>query len=723
MQTTEFFPDDLRSRLATERAMVQKQSELATANSKIAAHARQLTEKVIESRTEIALVRSEAELLRDENQVVRQDLQQAHSAMQIAERRLWESLETIEDGFAVFDTDDRLIAANRAFLAPFGGLDDVRIGASFLEIVQLAAEEGLIDCDGQSAQAWVASMIARWSDENRKPLTLRFYNDTFIRVIERRTPDGDMVMLAVDITEAMARERELDEARRKAEAANRAKSAFLANMSHEIRTPMNGVLAMAELMSESELDSEQRLYLDTIRNSGEALLVIINDVLDYSRIEAGKLSLTPAPFDLEQSINDVMLLLQPSARDKCIDLLLDYDMFLPTGFVGDSGRVRQVLTNLVGNAVKFTDQGHVLVRAVGLPGTDPDSYRIHIVVEDTGIGIPAHLRQHIFGEFNQVEDQMNRAFDGTGLGLPISKQLVNMMGGEIWVDSIEGEGSSFGFHMTLPSTGPTEVDLPEIPAWVQRVAIIDPNPVSQALLNKQLTALGLAPLIFSDGTTPPQDGWGPRDIVFTAQAPADATSIETAPAATFVLCQGPVAPNHALPDHAEYVVQPFLRRVLLDRIAALPTDFPDHDNNLPEEPEPQPPARLRVLAAEDNKTNQLVLQKLLKTFDIDLKITENGRETVAAYREERPDILLTDISMPLMDGKDAAREIRAYERAHDLPPIPIVAMTAHTGEESAADIRAAGIDHCLTKPLRRDDLADHLRAAAPGGELPLRETA
>ncbi|MEL7454577.1 MAG: PAS-domain containing protein, partial [Pseudomonadota bacterium] len=251
MQTTEFFPDELRSRLATERAMVQKQSELATANSKIAAHARQLTEKVIESRTEIALVRSEAELLRDENQVVRQDLQQAHSAMQIAERRLWESLETIEDGFAVFDTDDRLIAANRAFLAPFGGLEDVRIGASFLEIVQLAAEEGLIDCDGQSTRAWVASMIARWSDENRKPLTLRFYNDTFIRVIERRTPDGDMVMLAVDITEAMARERELDEARRKAEAANRAKSAFLANMSHEIRTPMNGVLGTARLLKDT----------------------------------------------------------------------------------------------------------------------------------------------------------------------------------------------------------------------------------------------------------------------------------------------------------------------------------------------------------------------------------------------------------------------------------------------------------------------------------------
>ncbi|MEL6516277.1 MAG: ATP-binding protein [Pseudomonadota bacterium] len=718
MQTTEWFPDDLRTRLAAERAMVQKQSELAAANSKIAAHARQLTEKVIESRSEIALVRSEAETLRDENQVVRQDLEQAHSAMQIAERRLWESLETIEDGFAVFDTDDRLIAANRAFLAPFGGLEDVRIGAYFIEIVRLAAEEGLIDCDGQTIDDWVDAMIARWSDEDRKPLTLRFYNDTFIRIVERRTRDGDMVMLAVDITESMARERELDEARRKAEAASRAKSAFLANMSHEIRTPMNGVLAMAELMAESELNSEQRLYLDTIRNSGEALLVIINDVLDYSRIEAGKLSLSPAPFDLERSINDVMLLLQPSARDKGIDLLLDYDMFLPTDFVGDSGRMRQVLTNLVGNAVKFTEKGHVLVRAVGLPGINPESYRIHIVVEDTGIGIPANMRDHIFGEFNQVEDQMNRAFDGTGLGLPISKQLVTMMGGEIWVDSIEGQGSSFGFHITLPCVANTEVNMPDVPDWVDRVAIIDSNPVSQALLNKQLTAVGLTPQTVVEGTFTPDKPWGPRDIVFTAQDP-DAAAAGEAPAATFVMCQGPVAPNNVLPEHAQYVVQPFLRHELLDRIATLPPVAPEPEAALAPVEEQLPPKRLQVLAAEDNKTNQLVLRKLLKTFDIDLKITENGRETVAAYREARPDILLTDISMPLMDGKDAAREIRAYERAHDLPPIPIVAMTAHTGEEAAADIRAAGIDHCLTKPLRRDELADHIRAAAPDGELPL----
>lgn len=726
MQTTEWFPDDLRARLAAERAMEQKQSELAEANSKIAAHARQLTEKVIESRTEIALVKSEAATLRDQNTEVRHDLQRAKSAIQIAERRLWESLETIEDGFAVFDTHNCLIAANRAFLAPFDDLEEVQIGVPFARIVRLAAEEGLVDLGTSSSEDWIAEMVARWNLDDRKPLTIRFYNDTFVRIIERRTRDGDMVLLAVDMTESMARARELDDARIKAEAASRAKSAFLANMSHEIRTPMNGVLAMAELLGESDLTADQRLYLETIRNSGEALLVIINDVLDYSRIEAGKLALTPAPFDLEKCVNDVMLLLQPSAREKGVDLLIDYDMFLPTGYVGDQGRIRQVLTNLVGNAVKFTETGHVLVRIVGLPAIEPGHYRIHIVVEDTGIGIPEDMRQHIFGEFNQVEDQMNRSFDGTGLGLAITKRLVGMMGGEVWLDSEVDKGSSFGFHVTLPATRGAEAPEPGLPDWLGQISVIDPNHVSRALVHKQLSALGLSPKVYDKLAEVPDSAWGPRDVIFVAAS--DVADIPTdpalAPAGLFALCQGPVAPELNLPASGEVLVQPFLRHELRVRLANLPT--PVVAAVPPMRPTAEAPTakpRLQVLAAEDNKTNQLVLKKLLSLYDIDLTIAENGRETVAAYRDARPDILFTDISMPLMDGKDAAREIRAYEAAHGLGPIPIIAMTAHAGADTAAEIKAAGIDHCLTKPLRRDDLAEHLRSVAPEGILPTRETA
>ncbi|MES2142812.1 MAG: ATP-binding protein, partial [Pseudomonadota bacterium] len=259
-----------------------------------------------------------------------------------------------------------------------------------------------------------------------------------------KTPDGGRVGLRFDVTDQRLQEAALHSARAEAEAANRAKSAFLANMSHEIRTPMNGVVGMAELLCDSALTDEQRLFAETIRSSGEALLVIINDILDYSKIEAERLNLYPEPFDLERTIHEVAMLLQPRAREKGIDLLIDFDMFLPTRFVGDPGRLRQVLTNLIGNAVKFTERGHVLVRVVGLE-TETGFQQLHVTVEDTGIGIAAHNLEHVFGEFNQVEDQSNRKFEGTGLGLAITRSLIERMAGEVWVDSELGTGSSFGF--------------------------------------------------------------------------------------------------------------------------------------------------------------------------------------------------------------------------------------------------------------------------------------
>jgi signal transduction histidine kinase len=249
-----------------------------------------------------------------------------------------------------------------------------------------------------------------------------------------------------------------------AQAANRAKSAFLANMSHKIRTPMNGVVGMSDLLRETKLDEEQTLYVDTIKNSGEALLVIINDVLDYSKMEADKLILRPEPFDLERTLHEILMLMQPSVQDKHLELILDYDLFLPTRFIGDPGRVRQLFTNLVGNAIKFTATGHVLVRVTGHEIADT-KLRVHVVVEDSGIGISESSIDHIFGEFNQVEDDRNRKFEGTGLGLAISKQLVELMNGEIWVDSKEGVGASFGFYIDLEAGEDLSISLEALPSF------------------------------------------------------------------------------------------------------------------------------------------------------------------------------------------------------------------------------------------------------------------
>lgn len=691
-----------RGRLQAERLLAQRSEELYSAHRKLADHAKALSHEVIEQReVNAALIgrstRTEAAL------------EVATEKAVVAERRLWDALTAVEDGFAIFDRDWRLVVANPAWMGAFDGVADVAPGASYEAILRIAVDEGLIDLEGAAPHAWVERMLARWGGQTIPQIDIRLFNGVYIRLIDKRTPEGDMVTLALNITDTIRRERELEQARDEAEAAARAKSAFLANMSHEIRTPMNGVVAMAELLRDTVLTEDQRLYADTIRSSGEALLVIINDILDYSKIDAGKLALHPESFDLQQLIQEIFQLMRQALEGKALELRLDYDIFLPDRMIGDRGRIRQILTNLIGNAVKFTEAGHVTVRVVGAPRDHaPGTVPIRVVVEDTGIGIAPEMQAHVFGEFNQVESEANRRFDGTGLGLAITRKLVELMEGEMWLSSEPGVGSSFGFALRLAADPAAQAQPVEpLPTGRAEVwAITGGRPLPDMILAHLMRLR--ARLIETPGLKggPPE----PSAVLLVDRGEGgDPTADLRAKG-----YGGPIlylCPSEHVPDLPPGVLPivpalplPAFRAALLSAHAK-PTAEPD--------PPPLPAPRLRVLAAEDNKTNQLVFRTMLKGVDLELELVENGRLCVDAFRRAPPDLIFTDISMPEMDGIAAAQAIRALEAANGLPRVPIVAMTAHAMEGDRDRILAAGLDGYMTKPLKKAELHGMIRTHAP----------
>lgn len=722
-----------RARLAAERLLEQKKRDLQEANTQLSRHARALSDQIIAQR-------QEAESLKGRSLQVLHDLERATLQAELAERRLWEAIETIEDGFAVFDGEARLVIANQAYLGLFGA-GGIKLGDSYFRVLEVLSH-GIADLESEDAQDWRHEMTERLGREVIDPKVVRLADGRHIRFHDRRGVAGDLVCMALDITQAIDREAELEEARAKAEAANRAKSAFLANMSHELRTPMNGVVGMAELLCETALTEEQRLFAETIRSSGEALLVIINDVLDYSKIEAEKMRLYPEPFDLERCLHEVMMLLQPMARDKGLRLIVDFDIFLPTRFVADPGRMRQILTNLIGNAVKFTPAGHVLARVVGLQLASGD-YELHVTVEDTGIGVPPEQIEHIFGEFNQVEDQSNRKFEGTGLGLAITRRLVGLMGGKLWVESEVGRGSCFGFTLVLAPAEQTATWAgPDRPILLKKALIVDETLINRVILQRQLETCGIAvttccnlaeavsalaaegpfDVILADHGLPDTDG---SDLVAALRAAGAAAPI-------LLMSAAPDAAGDRRGEVAALLPKPILRSQLLQVLQDL--SHPRSEQPVPAEPVADPGVgmtrRMRVLAAEDNRTNQLVFRKMVAGCDMDLRFADNGREAVDLWRSFRPDLIFMDISMPEMDGREAARAIRAAEAAEDRPRVPIVALTAHAMDADRVSILEAGIDHYLTKPLKKAEILaqvaafcpDGLRAAVtpPGGTAPER---
>ncbi|SOC13726.1 response regulator [Rhodobacter maris] len=714
-----------RARLAAERLLEQKKRELFSANQKLALHARALSDQIVQQRHGLQQALTEAASLKGENSKVRCDLERAESVAMIAQRRLWDALETIRDGFAVYDSDLRLVVANKAYLSFFHGEIAVTAGVTYDSVLKIVASHQMIDMAGRDPLDWHHDMIARIRREHIEPVVLRTREGRHIKMIDRWGADGDLVCLSQDITHIIERERELEEARNRAEAANRAKSAFLANMSHEIRTPMNGVVGMAELLAETDLTEEQQLYAETIRSSGEALLTIINDVLDYSKIEAERLKLYPEVFDLERCLHEIMVLLQPSAKDKGLKLLVDYDLFLPTRFLADPGRMRQILTNLLGNAVKFTNSGHVLARVVGFE-RGPDAYEVHVTVEDTGIGISPENIDHVFGEFNQVESTSNRRFEGTGLGLAITRQLVLLMGGSVWVDSNLGEGSCFGFIVTLPRAEPVTQLGPTPPVTLRAALVVDDLLVNRVILERQLETYGLQVTLCRTGAEALSavEHGGTFDVVLTDHHMPDLDGVELSRRLRARGTETPVlllTSDRAAMEDAEgeetlfgCLEKPVLRSDLfrmLQKISLRPA--PESVAPPAPEPPPKPVKRaMRVLAAEDNRTNQLVFGKMVKDLDIELRFAGNGREAVEEWQSFKPDLIFMDISMPEMDGREATRAIRTAEFGTGAR-VPICALTAHAMEGDSESIFEAGLDHYLTKPLKKASITERIRAHQP----------
>lgn len=623
------------------------------------------------------------------------------------------------------------------------------VGREWIDLFHFCANRGdFHDQAVETLEGWRANIAAR------QPISTVFHvgGERWVNMEATISERQHWVALFTDVTELKRREEELTQLLSRAEAADRAKSEFLANMSHEIRTPMNGVLGMAELLAKTNLDTRQKTFVDIIVKSGNALLTIINDILDFSKIDAGQMKLRKAAFDLIEAVEDVATLLSSPAAEKDIELLVRAAPDLPAAVIGDAGRFRQIVTNLVGNAVKFTERGHVFVD-IGSEQSAGDEIMISIRIEDTGIGIPPEKVETVFDKFSQVDASSTRRHEGTGLGLAITAGLVDLFGGYIDVESEWGKGSVFTVKLPF-AVAAARIEPKPLPINVQgaRVLVVDDNEVNRRILTEQLGLWGFDGVAAEGGATgfaileaaadlgikvdavvldyhmPDMNGaevarrlradsrFVELPIIFLTSMDISGTEKEFAALNGHAHLMKPARANLLRNTVVEVVRASRVKQASEAEIARLQKEI----EVPPPAPAPAPQRRaadfVDVLVAEDNEVNQIVFTQILQGTGLSFLVVNNGEEAVEAWERHTPRLIMMDVSMPVMNGHQATRLIREKEQGQG-HRVPVIGVTAHALESDRELCLDAGMDDYMSKPISPELLEDKIRQWLGGGEL------